>query len=374
MPTAHEVLPWLDQIDHNQWYTNNGPLQRKLEERLVDLVRHEFADPGIYGATVNSGTAALELAIQSMGLGSAIRVMLPALTFPATATAVRRMGGRVVLTDVDPESWSLTPEVARATLEHTDVDLVLPVCAFGRPQDVEKWDAFVEETGIPVLIDAAAAFSSQAVGRHVVVTFSLHATKPFGIGEGGLVLSSSPEQIERVRWLTNFGFVDGTIREPASNGKLSEYHAAVGLAQLNRFAQIQVRRRRVWESYRTRFDKLSAWVTTQRVESEFIRSILPVRILAPGGAQAVAERLERSNVQTRRWYGPPLYEHVGFADAPCVGPGGEPHLPVTADLAKSLLGLPFHSFLTEFEIGWICSLVRDETMEAKVIPLREDVA
>ncbi len=77
-----------------------------------------------------------------MGAGADSRVMMPALTFPATATVVRRIGAREVLVDVDPDNWSLTPEIALAALQRTHVDLVVPVAAFGCPQDVDAWDAF----------------------------------------------------------------------------------------------------------------------------------------------------------------------------------------------------------------------------------------
>ncbi|MCH7743256.1 MAG: DegT/DnrJ/EryC1/StrS aminotransferase family protein, partial [Proteobacteria bacterium] len=166
MPEARDVLPWLEEIDRTRWYTNGGPLVRELEAGLVELVCSRFPGGELHGVAVSSGTTALALGLAGLGMGVGHRVMLPALTFPATAIAVRQVGSREVLVDVDPDSWSLTPDIARAALRHVDVDLVVPVAAFGRPQSVDAWDAFIEETGVPVLIDAAAAFGSQAVGRH----------------------------------------------------------------------------------------------------------------------------------------------------------------------------------------------------------------
>jgi dTDP-4-amino-4,6-dideoxygalactose transaminase len=363
MPSAEEVLPWLREIDGARWYTNGGPLAREFEARLLDVMLRKFpssAEGGLHAAVVSSGTTALELALSAMGIGKGQRVLLPALTFPATATAVRRSGATPVLVDVDPESWSLTPEVALAALESTQADLVLPVAAFGCPQPVEAWDSFVQSTGIRVLIDAAAAFGDQAVGRHTVVTFSLHATKPLGVGEGGLVVASAPGLVDRVRHLANFGFHHGTVEVSGMNGKLSEYHAAVGLAQLARYGEVRSRRRRVWEYYRKELVGEPERVALQQVPWATLRSVMPVKVLSPGGAHPVARRLKEEGIETRRWYCPPLYAHPGFLGMERLGPGGDTRLPVTEVLAESILGLPFHSFLSEDDVVHVCRALRRE--------------
>ncbi len=246
MPVVRDVLPWLEEIDRTRWYTNGGPLVRELEAGMIGLVCSRFPGAELHGVAVSSGTTALALGLTGLGMGVGHRVMLPALTFPATAIAVRQVGSHEVLVDVDPDSWSLTPDIARAALRHLDVDLVVPVATFGRPQSVDAWDAFIEETGVPVLIDAAAAFGSQAVGRHAAVAFSMHATKAFGIGEGGFLMAASQELIEGARRSSNFGFHGGTVDAGGCNGKLSDYHAAVGLDQLHRFEEVEERRRSVW--------------------------------------------------------------------------------------------------------------------------------
>jgi len=188
LPSADELLPWLERIDKNRWYTNFGPLVIELEHALTKrLAGCSSAGPqkDIRLVTVNSGTAAIELAILALALPEQSRVLLPAFTFPATCTAVQRAGLHPVFSDVDEQNWTLTPDIAHAALRHIRFDLVLPVAAFGCPQPADEWDEFSRETGIPVLIDAAAAFDNQDIGNRCVVAFSLHATKTFGVGEGG---------------------------------------------------------------------------------------------------------------------------------------------------------------------------------------------
>jgi dTDP-4-amino-4,6-dideoxygalactose transaminase len=166
--------------------------------------------------------SALELGLQALGVGRGMRVLLPALTFPATALAVMRCGAVPVFGDVCPRRWTLTPAIAVAALERELFDLVMPVATFGQSLPHGDWDQFVASTKVPVLADAAAALGVQAIGRLVHWTFSLHATKPMGIGEGGLFVSADAAVTERVRRLANFGFDAGIVRlEGGTNAKLS---------------------------------------------------------------------------------------------------------------------------------------------------------
>ncbi len=117
-----------------------------------------------------------------------------------------------------------------------EVGAVMPVAAFGRPIDIAAWDRFRSSTGLPVVIDAAAGFD-KAVSGETPTVVSLHATKVLGTGEGGFVISRDSALIRDIRSRSNFGFA-GT-REAcslAANAKLSEYHAAVGLAALDEWA------------------------------------------------------------------------------------------------------------------------------------------
>lgn len=231
LPSAEQLLPWLQRIDNAKWYTNFGPLVQEFESKLVKLLSPKKT---IYLTTTSSGTTALELALLALNIPKNHDALVPAFTFPATATAIKRVGLNPIFTDIDPHTWLLTPDIARQVLKKISFDVVVPVATFGCPQPTESWDKFSEETGIPVLIDAAAAFGNQTIGQRCIITFSFHATKPFGIGEGGLVIANSAEFIHQVKKLSNFGFESGKISKCGSNAKLSEYHAAVGLAQLER--------------------------------------------------------------------------------------------------------------------------------------------
>lgn len=346
LPQAAELLPWLQRIDANRWYTNGGPLVREFEQRLGS-----FVDGGREAAcvTLSSGMSALELGLHALGIGAGKRVLLPALTFPATAQAVARCGAEPLLGDVCAETWTLTPAIARDALARAAVDAVMPVACFGLPLPAAQWDEFVRETGVPVLADAAAALGVQAVGSNVHWAFSLHATKPMGVGEGGLFVSPDHAMAETVRRLANFGFEHAVVHSSrGTNAKLNEYAAAIGLVQLQRWPRLLRRRRDVFDDYRSRLPALPG-VRIQPLRTP--PATLCVQL--PADAAMVAAALARSGIETRRWYLPPLNEHPAFAAVKRIGPGGTSRLPVTERLASTLLGLPFHSRLTGEDVATV---------------------
>ena len=165
--------------------------------------------------------------------------VMPAWTFIASANAAVLAGLTPYFVDVDPLSWALDPtaiehEIVRAPGRVGAVMLVIP---FGRPIDVQAWDDFILQTGLPVVIDAAAAFDSLQIGIAPAVV-SLHATKVLGVGEGAFIASRDSAIIRAVRQRSNFGFTAGRHAEvTAFNAKLSEYHAAVGLAALDAWTE-----------------------------------------------------------------------------------------------------------------------------------------
>lgn len=349
LPAVSALLPYLKRIEQNRWYTNFGPLLLEYENRLAEMTGARVL--GGECVTLSSGTAALELGVAALGLPRGSRALLPALTFPATLLAVLRCGLEPVLCDVCPDTWTITPDIARACLSHRECKLVLPVATFGRALPAEAWDRFSAATGIPVLIDAAAALGFQQVGRSANVAFSLHATKPLGIGEGGVFATSNEDLAERVRRITNFGFDRGVVTYPGgTNAKLSEYAAAVGLAQLDRWPELLNRRSAGWLKYRSALGKLPA-VRVQAGFEQHPPAVVSINL--PADASHAATALAAAGIETRRWYLPPLHHHSLFTSIDRVGPQGRTSLPVTDELAGHNLGLPFHTYLSDDDFNTI---------------------
>ena len=160
------------------------------------------------------------------------------LTFVATASAAESCGYTPRIADVNSETWQLDPEGLAARADLDDVAIVIPVAPFGRPVPQTAWLEFRERTGIPVVIDGAATFETAAGQDRILgelpVAMSFRRTKAFATGEGGCVAWTDTGVVEQIGQALKLGF-SGT-RDSATanlNGKLSEYHGAVGLAELD---------------------------------------------------------------------------------------------------------------------------------------------
>jgi dTDP-4-amino-4,6-dideoxygalactose transaminase len=364
LPDTDALLPYLRQIDANRWYTNFGPLVLQLEQRFAASFAPTLVAPTVI--TAASGTAGLELVLSALELPPDSNVLLPALTFVATATAVIRAGYRPLIGDVDASTWLLTPDTAREYVATHRVAAVMPVATFGNPQDVEAWDAFVVDTGIPVVIDAAGAYGNQRIGRHCHVVFSLHATKALAAGEGGLVVSYNRTLTASVRRLSNFG-IDlergSQVFVAGENGKLSEYHAAVAHAALDQWPVMVERRRAVQSRYQ---HVLHHYCPDLRMQCRAENGIYPILVgLLPPGLRArdLQPELLARGIETRQWYCPTLDRHPAFA-AYAAGP-----LPVAHELAERLLGLPFFVDIEEAQMQRVAcamaELMQVESMHAE---------
>ncbi len=347
MAEAAELMPFLERIDAARWYSNSGPLVRELELTLGAMMGAEVV-------TTCNGTLALEMALRALQLPRDTEVLVPTVTFIATARAIIGAGLQPMICDVDPVSWMLTPAIAR-NMPRTRV--VMPVAAFGMPVDVAAWEAWAEENDCLVVIDAAGALPGQQASKskRVTVVCSLHSTKSIGGGEGGLVASSDPVYLDRVRRLCNFGFGAVINKEDgATNAKLSEYHAAVALANLQpaRLALKKIRSRAIASQYFAHLPESIRWQEYAHViESRTLMPVLlPEHILATG----VALVLQSHDIETRQWYVPFLHDIPAFK--PYVRTG-RMHVPDM--LTERMLGLPFHLHLEPGDVEKVCGLLRD---------------
>lgn len=345
MPKVEQILPYWQQIDENRWYTNFGPLVTELEGRLSRSFSREPAQ--VHVVSMANGTCALQIALEALKLRKGGRVLVPGLTFVATATAIIRAGLTPLISDVNLDNWLLTPAIAKAMLAQTPYDAVMPVATYGCPQDVAGWDLFTAESGIPVVVDAAGAWGNQQIGLTTKVAFSLHATKALGGGEGGFVASRHHAYAQSMRALSNFGIdaqSGGLVFEAGENGKMSEYHAAVAMAALDNWPSIADKRRNLYQRYTAQLlDKIPS-LKLQVKPIDGVYSLM--LILLPPGFRGVDIQLLLlgKDIETRRWYCPPLHNHPAF-QAYAAGA-----LPVVDLLTERLLGLPFHLSLSDANI------------------------
>jgi len=263
---------------------------------------------------------------------------VPAFTFVATALAAEQAGYRLRFVDVAPDSWALEPEGLESD-DRGPGDLVVPVAPFGRGVAQAGWSTFRELTGCAVVIDGGASFESitenpaRFVGD-IPIALSFHATKSFSAAEGGCVVTTDAALARRVREALNFGFFDArNCVRPSTNGKLSEYHAAVGLASADAWAATRADLRRVAVRYVQRMTAAGLGARMHVMPTVAGCYALYVCVDAAEAA-ALVRSLTDAAIETRAWYGEGLHRHTWYASRPH-GP-----LPVTEDLATRLVALP----------------------------------
>jgi dTDP-4-amino-4,6-dideoxygalactose transaminase len=348
LPTASEITPYLHRIDQSQWYSNNGPLVQEFEERLAE----QFGGGTTRVATVANATIGLTLALIAQELPRESLCMVPAWTFAATGHAIALAGLTPWVVDVDPASWALEPPAAHELLPRAPgkVSAIVPVSPFGAPVDYEGWEAFRDVTGVAVVIDAAAAFDTVRA-TSVPAVVSLHATKVFGVGEGGVILTRQADFAQEIQKRSNFGFwYSRESKVQSLNGKLSEYTAAVGLAALDSLPKIRGDLERVARAYQAGLSKQETKLQPGLGQSWIASTI--VAQTPNDAADAVGDALTKRGIGSRRWWGGGLHRHRAFANCP------RHETRQAEQLADSTIGLPCWRDLPNDTIADICAVVR----------------
>jgi perosamine synthetase len=258
-----EELAGLATVIESRWLTQGA---RCAEfERLVA----EYTG-ACYAVACCNCTAALHLALWTLGVGPGDEVIVPSMSFIATANAVRYCGATPVFAEVDPRTFNLDPDAAEAAITPR-TKVIMPVHQLGLPADLDRFAALGARHGVTIVEDAACAVGASYHGRPIgshspLVCFSFHPRKVITTGEGGMVLTNDAGYAERLRWLRQHGMdVPDTARHGARqlvveryvcvghNYRLSDLHAAVGIAQMRRLPDLLARRRALAARYTAAF-------------------------------------------------------------------------------------------------------------------------
>lgn len=344
-------LQYLTEIDENKIYTNYGPLNRQFEERILD---EYFKGKGNV-TTVNNATMGLILSIAELKRPNAKYAIMPSFTFSATPLAAMWCGLEPYFIDVDKETWLMDEEklVEALNLLGNEVAIVVPYATFGSYLKLSFYNQ-LQETGIPVVIDAAPCFGTTYEDIHIgenfqgSIVFSFHATKSFGIGEGGLVYSQDSELVQRIRTASNFGYY-GT-RESISlgiNSKLSEIHAAIGLATLDVYREKIQKRQQIYEYYLGEINSYN--LLEKGWEIQKVVGSIPYQffsILCPKGEnnRKYIEKLEQNSINAVSYYSPSCHQQQQFKNYLHLD------LEVTNDLTERIICLPFWEDMNQMVI------------------------
>jgi dTDP-4-amino-4,6-dideoxygalactose transaminase len=332
-----------------------GPRVAAFEKAVAGRARAD------YGVAVTSCTTALHLALVLLGVGPGDEVVVPSLSFIATANVVVQVGATPVFADVDLASQNLTAELVAAALTPRTRAVIL-VHQGGTPADIDAIHAVCTPAGVRVIEDAACAlgatYKGTPVGGHSdLVTMSFHPRKVITTGEGGMLLTSRPDWAERARQLREHGMSVSAAarhhstevlleeyREVGFNYRMTDVQAAIGLVQLDRLDAIVARRRELALCYRAWLSDVPELVMAADPpygESNFQSFWVLLPDDFPTRRDDLLRRLLAAGISARRGI---MAAHLepAYASRPAVD------LPVTERLTRQSVILPlFHQMTTE---------------------------
>jgi perosamine synthetase len=327
------------------WLTQ-GPKVEEFERAFAERVGAPQA------VATTSCTTALQLALYASGIGPGDEVIVPSLSFIATANAVWQCGATPIFADVDPATCNLDPaDVERRLTARTRA--VMPVHQVGLPADMDRFEALAERNGLILVEDAACAIGALHRGRPIgslgsLACFSFHPRKVITCGEGGMIAVHDPDLAERLRQLRTHAMDQSALArhnatdvvvehypERGWNSRMTDLQAAVGLRQLEALDTILAKRRRLAERYTEALAEVP-WIEAPH-EPDYAKRTwqsYPIRIgaEAPLDAAELMRALLREGVATRRGV---MAIHLEGAYA-----GAAANLPHTEAAAREIVLLP----------------------------------
>lgn len=358
------VLPLVTECVTSGWVSSEGCFIREFEERWASYCG------GAHGVAVNSGTAALQVAVAALELDPGSEIIMPSYTIISCAIAVIEAGCVPVLVDCEPDTWCMDLDAVEARITPR-TRAIMPVHMFGHPVDMDRLGAIAARHDLAIIEDAAEAHGAEVRGRRVgalgtLGCFSFYANKIVTTGEGGMVLTGDATLAERLRGLRNLAFRSERRfwhTEIGHNYRLTNLQAAVGVAQVARVDDHIARKRRVAAAYTESLRNVAGLALP--VERDWAKNVYWMYgvVLDDGvnmDAATFAARLREREVDTRPFFlgmheQPVLLERGLFA--------GERY-PVSERIARRGLYLPSGLKLTEDQINRVTAAVRDVLAEA----------
>jgi dTDP-4-amino-4,6-dideoxygalactose transaminase len=349
-------LELVNDILDQRWLTNNGPYVRELERRIADLlgVKHCVA--------MCNATVALEITIRAMELNG--EVIVPSMTFIATAHALQWQEITPVFCDIDPNTYNIDPNRIEDLITPRTTGII-GVHLWGRACNVERLAEIAERHSLGLLYDAAHAFGCSHQGRMIgsfgrAEVFSFHATKFFNTLEGGAVVTNDDDLAVKMRLMKNFGFsgYDNVIYI-GTNGKMNEMSAAMGLTLLENLDELVATNRRNYRQYQKELDSIPGikqvtYDETERCNYQYIVLEIDEAVTSVSRDELV-DILSAENIMARRYFYPGCHRMEPYRS---YFPHAGLLLPETERVVQRVVSLPTGTAIGPDEISKICQIIR----------------
>lgn len=345
LPPIEEYTALLQTAWDRAWLTNNGPLAQELERKLAAHlgVKHVLF--------CTNGTVVLQMALKAFGITG--EVITTPFSYVATTNAVLWENCTPVFVDIEPESFCIDAAKVEAAIT-PNTQAVLATHVYGYPCAVEELDAIGKKHNVKIIYDGAHAFDALYKGRQLLAygdlsTCSFHATKLYHTVEGGCIVTDNDQLAEKLKLYRSFGHIGDEYFDIGINGKNSEFHAAMGLCNLNYLGTIKEERRKVSEAYDTLLKGLGLQQPIGLPSLEYNYAYYPVVFPSEESLLKVKSALQAEGVNTRRYFYPSL-NRMPFLQTVQV-------CPVAESIALRVLCLPLYYDLPLEDVERICAVV-----------------
>lgn len=350
MPTLaplEEVNELMKGIWESGIMTHNGPLVQRFEKE----VREHLGVPNVVSCV--NGTFALQMAIRALKLKG--EIITTPFTFIATSNSILWEGCTPVFADIDPETFNIDPKKIEEKITYHTV-AIMPVHVFGNACDIEAIDAIARRRDLKVIYDAAHAVGVNYKGKSIfkygdISCTSFHATKMLNTTEGGACFTLNEELDAKLRRIRFFGFKNhADIVEDGTNAKMTEVHAAVGLANLNYLDKALADRKKKYMFYKDELSKISS-LSFQKITEDCNYSYFPVLFKDEADLLKVMAALNAGHIYPRRYFYPSINTFNRLF--PYVS------MPISEDIASRILCLPLYYTLNEEDMIRIISIIKN---------------
>jgi perosamine synthetase len=325
-----------------------GKITAELERRFAELCEVDYA------IASSSGTTALHMALMAHGIGHGDEVITPSFTFIASVNSILYTGAQPVFVDIDPATFNIdTRLVEQAVTPKTKA--IMPVHLYGQICDMEALQAIADKHGLVIIEDACqavgATFEGNKAGSFGTGVFSLYATKNVMSAEGGMITTSDAELADRCRLLRNHGMRRRYYYESLGyNYRMTDLHAAIGLAQIERVGELTQRRRSNAAFFQSNIT--SAVNPEIAAGRDHVWHQYTIRVDGGRDRDQAVKQLNDAGVGTGIFYPIPGHQH-DYIKAIV----GEVSLPVTEQLSREVISIPVHPQLTQKDLETIVAEV-----------------
>jgi len=340
-----------------------GPKAGEFEELMAEYIGVKYA------IAVSSGTAGLHILVRALEIGPGDEVLVPSFTFSASVNAILYERATPVFVDIEPETYNLDPDdLERKITERTKA--IMAVDIFGHPAEWDRILEIADKYNLKIIDDSCEALGAEYKGKKIgqfgdCACFAFYPNKQITTGEGGIIVTNNPGIARLARSLRNQGREEmGSWLEHERLGynyRMDEMSAALGVSQLKKLETFLAKRERVARTYTERLKDLH-WVRPPVVKPYVRMSWFVYVVTLQEGLDrdTVIRNLEKEGIPARGYFSPIhlqpyIRKMFGYK-------GGE--LPVTENIAKRTLALPFHNNLTEEEIEEVLKALKDAVERA----------